>query len=230
MSYKEQVIDNDRRQEYVSSRGVKVVFSPMPVALRERIVEAMRNDGWEEPTVPTYEVDVLDGADIEIHEHDETTIVGDEEATKLWEEFKEKEIQFDQEANTRLNKACRILCTEVPDLDDDKWVKEQEFLGFNVPTDPLEKKLYYIENVFIGTKEDVVAIIQFPLRLTMQRTGALKAAEEMFRKALLVGKDTNQNIEEEIGESEMEMAGGGTDGSADVGTAKNGTRVGKKTK
>jgi hypothetical protein len=189
-------VDRTRRQKYTSTRGVVAWFMPMPVLLQEDISKKMESDGVTIPSVPTYEVSML-GEETATYEYDEKSIEqavadGDDDAQKLWDDYLAEMADYNNDYNDRMEHAIKILCMEVEGIDDKEWVTKRKALGFEVPKDSLEKKLYFIKHEFIGSAEDQIAIMQYPLRMTLERSGVLQAVESMFRE---LGMATDQKAE-----------------------------------
>ena len=197
-------VDRTRRQKYTSTRGVVAWFMPMPVLLQEDISEKMESDGISIPSVPTYEVDML-GEESATYEYDEKSIEqavedGDDEAQQLWDDYLAAMADYNNEYNDRMEYAIKILCMEVEGVNDKEWVTKRKALGFDVPKDPLKKKLYFIKHEFIGSGEDQIAIMQYPLRMTLERSGVLQAVESMFRELGLAEKqeaEGSESVDEE---------------------------------
>ena len=192
-------VDRTRRQKYTSTRGVVAWFTPMPVLLQEELTEKMESEGLAFPTAPTYDVD-LAGGDTVKYEYDEKSIEqaiesGDEEAQQLWDDYQAEIADWNNEYNNRMEHALQVLCMDVEGVDEKEWVAKRNSLGFDVPKDPIEKKLYFIKHEFVGSGEDQIAMMQYPLRLTLERSGVLQTVEAMFRELGLAQSEAVEELE-----------------------------------
>lgn len=191
---------------YMSSRGIWAVFSPMPMLLRTRIAETMKKEGLEEPQPPTYEVEQF-GGEIELHEHDESTIETEEDQ-EVWQKFLDDTDVWSADFSERLAEAVKVLCMEVPGMDEDNWVEKFEYLDIEVPDKKktIDRKKFYIDNVFIGSREDVIAIIQIPLFLTLEQPTIQGAAARLFRQATVEGSGSAGEAEADSTQARLDLA------------------------
>jgi len=134
------------------------------------------------PEPPTYEVVNVAG-DTEVHLHDETTLETDEDKAK-WAAY----LKARDEAEVRLREnmtrtiLAKGLIVEMPK--DDEWVKDQEWCGVNVPTEPRERRLHYILTEVIGRPDDLSDIMIGIGRISGVNEEALATAEDSFRSAM----------------------------------------------
>jgi hypothetical protein len=181
---------NTSHIRYKSSTGAEVVFSPLPPALYEKLDDALEEE-MPTPQVPTYE-EVLGGktgpdAPTQVFEHTEDT-EKDEQEQAEWDAYVEGKRERDAELASRFLRAIQVRCIhpEVSMDDDAQWIQEQIELQLvrEVPSNPIKRKLHWIETEFIGNQDDISACIMVPLELAGTPPEELDALEDMFRAAV----------------------------------------------
>jgi len=162
-------------------------LNPLPPLQIQLVRDAARKEAaklYGEPLdKPTYTLETADGA-TETHEHDETTIVGDEEATRAWRAWQKQTENFDAFANERIMKfiLLRGISFQMPENDD--WVDMQAFFGVEVPTDPLERKFHYIQTEIIGSVTDLTGLMSRIMEISGVDEEMIAAAQATFRNTL----------------------------------------------
>jgi hypothetical protein len=179
------VKDRTKIFEYISSRGVKAVFSPMPPYMRELTKNILTEEGRPEPKKPTYIVDA--SGDEVAFEHDESTVTTEDEK-ELWADWKVKHQEWELDFHRRLNRDCQIDCMELVDVDWKVWQGKMKAKGATIPEDEIERKLMYIRYEFIGTQEDLMSIVAIPSLLSLEGGIVGNAADAIFQKQYKVEK------------------------------------------
>lgn len=194
------VESNERKLVYTSATGVTVIFKPLPPTIYNRIEIAYERE-QPRPTPPTYEVESM--GEKETFAHTEDSVQGDPTAEKAWKVYQDRLSSWDGEVNKRLHRYAMLNCLVFDMPEDDGWVRLQEASGMIVPADPIEKRLHYIETVFIGSHQDVVNILAIPMQLSMERSAETLAAERLFQLAVERAKEL---AADKKGEPEQEHA------------------------
>lgn len=171
--------NNTKTFEYVSSRGVKAIFTPMPPYMRELTKKVLTDEGQPEPKKPTYTVDA--SGDEVTFEHDETTVTTEEEK-RDWKHYLKIHQEWEIEFHRRLNRDCQIDCMELVDVDWESWGRKMTAKGAVVPEDEIERKLMYIRYEFIGTQEDLMSIVAIPSLLSLEGGIVGNAADSLFQR------------------------------------------------
>ena len=135
---------------YTTRKGVAIrlrLFSPV---LRDKVRQSV-----EFPEVPVY-VATTAGGGKEEHEYTEDMIETDEER-EMWRAHQGNLLAANLILYERLGRLALIRGTEVNIPDG--WEKEQELFGIEVPTDPIERKLHWIETEAVESNDDLSALI-----------------------------------------------------------------------
>ena len=198
----------NKRNVFTSLSGREVPIQPLsPTKLmRAEIgVENAFRDKGEPIDPPTYEVEVAGGG-IEEHELDETAIEsGDAEETARRQEAWDAHQKALTAMKAEQYNITRKIVLDSIDLslpEDDSWVKEQQDNYIDVPEDPYERWVHWIETEVL-LPQDIINIIGDILELSA--TGLLpeedvQAAKKLFRRGVYG--------ESESGESEDDTSGG----------------------
>jgi hypothetical protein len=175
--------------------------------MRDLIGEHMDKEGFDRGSPPTYEVETF-GGDTEEHVHDETTIEGDPIAEASWLEYEAAQEAWEVEYNQRLLNVCMLRCMDPEGMDDEEWIREQEFLEIEIPEDPVERKLHYIKTEYIGNQDDYLSVLRIPFELALSVSEVQLAAEKLFRKFKMEGKDSADGAGSASSEEELDLANG----------------------
>jgi len=175
-------VDNTRRREYTSARGITVTFLPLPPTIVEQI-EVIYAQEVPRPEPPTYTEFALGGIEV-VQAHNETTIKGDPEAEVAFDAYKKALAAWTDEVNTRLARYVQVNCVDFDLPESDDWIKRQEYAGLKVPDDPFDRRLYYLRTEFVGSQDDALNVLAIPMQLAMERSVDLVAAERFLRLGL----------------------------------------------
>jgi len=196
---------------FVTSTGVEITLKNISPALM-----AMVRTSVEFPKRPTYEAKTVAG-DIEVHEHDETTLETDEDR-EAWDRYLVEFMQAEQERALRVGNALfkRGIDYEALELpEDDRWIKEQKELGVKVPKDPLERKRHWLETEAFTTEDDIRQLSLRLMALSGTPEEVIAAVERSFRGE--VEGDAAGEPEDRGGSVELQHDLPGDDGETGVG-------------
>lgn len=120
-----------------------------------------------DPKPPVYKVKSLTGEEIEF-EHDATSIADEstQEVEKLqWKEYQKKLQEVSMQRRVKLIDVmfARGILFDVPD---DGWEAEHEFLGLTVPTNPVEKKVHYLQTEVFTSAADISEVVSRLMQMT----------------------------------------------------------------
>jgi hypothetical protein len=108
--------------------------------------------------VPTYETKVAGGDTINLPMDE--VIAKNKDRMDEWNAYS-KLVQMNEARFTQ--KWIELLIWEGIDLEvpdkDSEWQKTSEYFGLTVPDNPIERKLFYVYNEFLGTTDDLGELV-----------------------------------------------------------------------
>lgn len=177
--------DGSRYREFTTSRGVTVRVSAEPPLMRVGIKGAIENDwkekGWTLPERPTFEIKTAAG-NTEVHEHDEITIKGNEEAEAVWAEWQAQTNKFNAEFRESSIRSVVLECVEFEP--DPQWRAKNKARRVTIPADEFERKLYYAYTEVFGHQEDYQAVMLISAELAGATEEQIAAIREAFLNPL----------------------------------------------
>lgn len=160
-------------REFTTSRGVRLEFLPIPTLLEKLQVQHPM------PAPPTYEVKTATGA-VELHQHDETTL--DTDADKAaWAEYQVRLKAATDRLNLALMRLVLLRGLKVDMPAPNGWVHEQQFIGIQVPDDPLELKLHWLQTEALASQEDYLQAVAGVMEASGVPEEVISQAEATFR-------------------------------------------------
>lgn len=178
---------------YITSSGDEIKLLPISIQQLAYVQQAAQKEaeakfGKLEP--PTYEVPILGGG-VEVHEHDEQTVEGDNdtppdpEARAALFAYRENQRQIAQFVNTRAADFILANAVDVTLPEDDKWIKRQKYFGIEVPEDDeMALLIHYIKTEIVRSVDDVRGITARAQELTGISPEQLEAARATFPGSL----------------------------------------------
>lgn len=193
--------NSNGHETYVTTRGHTVTYHSVAPLLDQ--LEAWRLANT--PPTPTYTPKVAEGivAQPEPHYHRVVEVLEEDPATQqptkvqkvqtsleteaewaVWHQYEAALQKVQTEYATRFLKLIlmRGITVEVPP--DEQWATEQEFFGFTVPTEPLERRFYWLTTELISTQAEVEQITVGVLRMSGASEEVVSSMEQTFRGAL----------------------------------------------
>lgn len=192
-------MDIDRKNSFVTSRGVSLEFVSI-APLLDKLA------GWyaeQQPKVPTYTPTAAEGfvAQPEPHYHRVVTVAELDEneqptgrmvekvETSLetpeewaaWNAYEAESRRLTKEFSERLLKTILLRGLKLEMPQDDAWVREQEFMGYTVPQDPLERKMYWLETELFSTKAEIQEVVVQVVQASGTNEEVISAMERSFR-------------------------------------------------
>jgi hypothetical protein len=170
--------------EFQLSSGRTIKIQSVSPFFLGRILPTVLKE-FEVDTPPTYIVELV-GGDTQEFTHDETTleVEGDPEQTehnfRVWSEYKSKLNVANLEANRRWLRALleEGVVFEMPE--DEDWLAPHKRQGIEIPEDPIELRLMYIQDVLIKTKTDWNRLVDEIVALSDITEEDVAAATESF--------------------------------------------------
>jgi len=178
---------------YTTRKGVAIrlrLFSPV---LRDKVRQSV-----EFPEPPVYEAKTAGGG-VEKHPYTEDMVETDAER-EMWRQYQGRRFAADLQLYDRLGKLALIRGTEI-DVPEG-WEQEQAIFGIEIPGDPLERKLHWIETEAVESNDDlrdlILAVLQYQNTTEEERAIAAGSFPDS------VARDTAEGIESEQGAVESE--------------------------
>ena len=179
-------------ENYTLDSGITIKLTGISDTLQNMIVRKVEKEfraKGEPVDPPTYIVKTAFGGEVmeETNPHTETTLEvtaadcmidadDDEEKAaklaetrtaenkKLWALHKAALQRMETEQNERRAKSILLGGIQFELPADDAWEKMQEFMGAEIPTDPIEKRYHYLTTEIVKTPADLLNVMQ---RITM---------------------------------------------------------------
>lgn len=191
-------------KEFTFSTGKKVIIHPVSPIFMQNATKAIMNKWIEEngefPEVPTYEAVVGEGESAEtiVYKYDQESIVdGTPEEQQAYEDYIQTMSDYSDHESIR---TAEILMRRGIELEYPKgWEDDYKAIGMEIPEDPYEKKIYFIENECIGTPSDYADLIQAIMSMTGVDMGLVEEALDGFRDNISRNSDnqTEPELEEQ---------------------------------
>jgi hypothetical protein len=134
--------------------------------------------GLERPKKPTYSITTAAG-DIELHEHDASTLQTPEDR-EAWQEYIALDAAFEAELSERMLLCILVDGVVIPDdVDLTRWESRQRIMHREIPDDFEEKLLAYKRSTVIKSGEDIKDL----MRAVMDATGIGQEAIDLAKKS-----------------------------------------------
>jgi hypothetical protein len=170
-------------KEYTTTRGVTVTFCGIAMLL-DKLQAA-----YPPPDPPTYEVELPGTLDpktqkprTEKHFHDATTLETEEDK-QAWAEYELRRGAVVKRYSEALMRLVFLRGIRYPKPAED-WMLAQTACGIEVPEDPIERQLHYVETEVIGDAEDIGAIMSGVMEASGTPEEVLTGIRDSFRDSL----------------------------------------------
>ena len=165
----------ERSRPYTTSSGLQVILTGLPPLTPQQVNRAI-----DYPTKPTYEVNTATG-DVEIYEHDETTLTTEEDK-KVWADYLEAQEDAETELTEKLLYAVLLECVELRDFEDSfvAWKKRQKLIGIDLSEDEDENKFYFMQTEVFHDSDDIGEILTVVMGLTGVSVEDLTSVRDSF--------------------------------------------------
>lgn len=166
---------------YITARGIKIEFLPIPRAIQKF------HTTHSQPEPPQYEVKTASGV-IEKHPHNEATLETDDDKA-AWADYQRALGEF----NEKFLRVCFVRGVKV-NADINEWIAEQKALDLPVSEDATERKVEWITDWVLATREDYEAVLIGVMRASEVPEDLLKQIEGLFRGQVgqSEGNETNR--------------------------------------
>lgn len=162
---------------FVNSVGREIKLAPVPQMLVEKVRDAAMRS-VDVPPAPTYEVQIGDGEGTATYYHDATSVQTPEEKA-AWDAYQAALARQNQAAATRVMNFyyTRGIAEEM----DGGWEAEQRYFGVEIPEDPIERKLHWIQTELLVSPVDFQEAIVAIMEASGVDEEATRAARSSFR-------------------------------------------------
>lgn len=169
--------------------GKIVEITPVARVLTEQIkfgvIKEYESRG-EIMAIPTYFVKTA-GGDVQEFPHDEKTIKdAPADEVEKWRLYHAARMRFERESSERITRFLLYRGIVVNADEMEKSLRLQESFGISVPTDDVDRVIYYIATELLPTPLDIIRATQAIILLSMSgvEEETLRAVEESFRRAM----------------------------------------------
>jgi hypothetical protein len=171
------------KRTFSSFRGIVIPVNPVSQFKIDTL-----NSSKRVVPAPTYEIEIVGGA--------KQTLPMDEKVAESkgrmdeWNAYlTEKKIA--DEWNTKKFLEFMVwegVSVEVPDKDSD-WQKQCEHFGMDVPEEPISRKLFYVYNEMLATKEDLGNLVADIMSVSKISEEAVTKLRDTFRSGIQQDSD-----------------------------------------
>ena len=160
---------------FTNSKGITVKLTGVPP-----LVIPMIADSIDYPEKPTYSIETVTG-DVEIHEHDETTLATDEDK-EVWAKYQLAYENAEEELTAKMLNAILIEGVFVEEITSaERWIKRQQLMGIPVSDDEEERLLHYKQSEIARSSSDIEFIMDKVMELTGVNPEDLALARSSFQ-------------------------------------------------
>lgn len=165
---------------FVTSTGLKVKVTRVDPMFIQAVVTAN-----PVPRPPTYEVQTVTGR-TEVHRMDAVSAKQLENGMSQWQAYLDERAAAQVAQNDRVMKAMFLVGAEC-EVPDNGWEKKWKFLGVPVPTDPDERRVFYLMAELPAA--DVTGLMSAIMRLAGVDEEIVAEAEAAFRNQVPDGAE-----------------------------------------
>lgn len=170
------------QKTYVTSRGVTIRILELSPLIIKRM-ERQYADQNPKPKPPTYVIETAGGG-TETHVHDDTTVETAREKAAL-KNYRQALASWESGLETLTLRLMAVAGVDFDMPEGDAWEAAPKAMGFIIPTDPVERKLFYFETVAVGTSADMVAVMGLVMGLDEVQGGSdQETVMDMFHTAI----------------------------------------------
>ncbi len=167
--------DSEDPDIYVCEDGLKVKVKQIPPMILQKVMSSVSM-----PERPTYEAKTISGR-VEIWPLDAESAKEEPHGEARWNYYQEQLLAKQNEQNERVTLATFLFGTEC-EIPENGWDKKHEFLGLSVPTDPDERRAYYLATELSATDiSNLMSKIMGTLQLPEE---VIADAENSFRDSV----------------------------------------------
>lgn len=171
-------------KEFKLSNGKTIKIKSVSPFMLSRLTPAvMKEMDVESP--PMYEVETVGGGKQKFS-HNETTleVEGDPDTTQenyqIWNEYQTKLRLARLEINRRFLRLLIRRGVEVDMPEDDAWLADHKAMGIDIPKDPMDLKIMYIQDVLVTTTSDWGRLVNEVMALSDITEEDVASATESF--------------------------------------------------
>jgi len=187
--HEQETVGEELTKQFVFSSGRVVTLKPISPIFMSNADKAIEQNWIKEhgalPTPPTYEVLMGEGENAVVQEYeydDESISDGTPEEQEAYQNYLEAINEYTLYTTT---KTTEVMIRRGVEVDyPEGWEDDYLALGMEIPEDPYEKKIYYIENECVGVPMDYANLVQHLMNMTGIDPGLVEEALAGFRDNL----------------------------------------------
>lgn len=200
--------DLEGRVIITTSRGHQVECQPIAAMIDE--LQATYGDKM--PSPPEHILTDVAGVSVSIPYTEEaikqsSVPEGDKAA---WEKYRADKAALETELNERRLRLIATKGIKVLDMpENDDWVEEHKWLGYDVPDNPPQRLYHYVKTEVLGTQEDGLKVTAGIYRASGIDAGVLKQIEDSFRASMgrREGQDAGTSSDDSSADEQGQAAG-----------------------
>jgi hypothetical protein len=175
---------------HITQNGTELELRPVSdfliTKVRAQVQAEFEKEHGAMPERPTYEIKCGGGPFgnwTETRTHTEKTILdGTEEEKALWARY----IELRRELNGLVwTRTARVyLLDGMPDPPENGWVEKQERRGLEIPEDPDERKMHWIETEVVVSNQELIWLVKLIQGQSNFTEAGRQLAADTFRRAM----------------------------------------------
>lgn len=168
---------------YVTTDGAQVRLRPVASYLLAKVqasVESEMRAQKRKLDPPTYKATTVAG-EVEVHAHTKDTLETDEDRAE-WAEYLAAQEELSRAQIERVSKTLLLRGLAIKSVPDE-WLADARYMGIELPSDPRDLMLEYIQAEVLKTPYDLQECIKRILVISMRGTGKenIEQIEALFR-------------------------------------------------
>lgn len=175
--------DQDHPRLFTTSGGKQIELQPVPQLQVQRAKEGAERKAIElygEAKKPTYTMPETD----EVVEHDEITIADElatDEDKAAWAKYQGIHAQHQAYINQKVLDFWFYHGVKADPDADTSWEDTQRFFDIEIPTDPIARKIHYVQTELVFGSDDIEQIITRIMSLAGVREELIQSSLNSFR-------------------------------------------------
>lgn len=168
----------DSRHIFQTKGGKTIELVPIPPLQAQRVREGSLRKAIElygEAVKPTYKTEMD-----EVFEHDETTLATDEDRA-AWDTWKRTQAQHDAYVSNKMLEFFIYHGVKADPDADPAWEEMQRYFDVEIPTNPVARKIHYVQTEYIFDAEDINQLGIRLMEMAGVRPEVVEAAAASFR-------------------------------------------------
>lgn len=154
-------------------------FPPLQAPLAEQAARKRAAEQFGEPVKPRYQVEETG----EWFDHDETTLTTDEHRAE-WDKYQATIKKTNEYVGDQMMRFFLFYGVNVNPDHDQEWETRQRHFGIEIPADPIDRKIHYIQTELVFSGSDIQEISTYLMTLAGVKEEMIEAATNSFRDSV----------------------------------------------